>query len=250
MQHQGFSPNRTCFGRGEASFFFSETSSPLGSCCTRWAPSSCWLLLLRKRGCKPAACRRMQAFFCTPARLPPTPFSTPQSPQLLTWELPWAGANLYQLVFVVSHGERLPIPPPDQLPGPDKVRARGRRRVPLHAACAHAPSHAFVRAGRLGPRPSAAPSPQHPAQPSSCPAAPHPPPWPPTPHPRTQTRRGTHTQTHTTTTTHTNTHHHHHHPSLQLPPGEYDALVALIQRCWAQQPEDRPAFADVIVDLR
>ncbi|KAL4421755.1 hypothetical protein ABPG77_009738 [Micractinium sp. CCAP 211/92] len=75
--------------------------------------------------------------------------------ELLTWELPWVGANLYQLVFVVSHGERLPIPPPDQLPGPDK-----------------------------------------------------------------------------------------------LPPGEFEALVSLIQRCWAQQPEERPTFADVIVDLR
>ncbi|KAL4431452.1 hypothetical protein ABPG75_006708 [Micractinium tetrahymenae] len=75
--------------------------------------------------------------------------------ELLTWELPWGGANLYQLVFIVSHGERLPIPPPDQLPGPDK-----------------------------------------------------------------------------------------------LPAAEYRALASLIRRCWAQRPEDRPAFADVIVELR
>lgn len=35
-------------------------------------------------------------------------------------------------------------------------------------------------------------------------------------------------------------------PSEQL----YDAYVALLLRCWAQQPQDRPTFGDVIAELR
>ena len=33
-------------------------------------------------------------------------------------------------------------------------------------------------------------------------------------------------------------------------PELYEAYVALIRRCWAQRPEDRPGFAEVIQDLR
>ncbi|EFN52529.1 hypothetical protein CHLNCDRAFT_36848 [Chlorella variabilis] len=43
--------------------------------------------------------------------------------ELLTWQLPWEGVNLYQLVFMVSRGERLAIPPADQLPGVDQLPA-------------------------------------------------------------------------------------------------------------------------------
>lgn len=34
------------------------------------------------------------------------------------------------------------------------------------------------------------------------------------------------------------------------PPAVYDGYIALMQRCWAQDPAERPPFADVIVDLR
>jgi hypothetical protein len=33
-------------------------------------------------------------------------------------------------------------------------------------------------------------------------------------------------------------------------PELYDAYVALLRRCWAQQPQDRPGFAEIIQDLR
>lgn len=45
-------------------------------------------------------------------------------------------------------------------------------------------------------------------------------------------------------------------PALEQVPGPqpseqlFDAYVALLQRCWAQLPEERPAFNDVITDLR
>lgn len=45
-------------------------------------------------------------------------------------------------------------------------------------------------------------------------------------------------------------------PALQELPGApppaqlYDAYVALMRRCWAQQPADRPTFSQVIVELR
>ena len=35
---------------------------------------------------------------------------------------------------------------------------------------------------------------------------------------------------------------------LQFP--EYEAYLALMQRCWAQDPADRPAFAEIIGELR
>ena len=37
-------------------------------------------------------------------------------------------------------------------------------------------------------------------------------------------------------------------PTLQLP--DYDAYVALMQRCWAYAPSDRPSFCDIITQLR
>lgn len=33
-------------------------------------------------------------------------------------------------------------------------------------------------------------------------------------------------------------------------PELYEAYVALIRRCWAQRPEERPGFAEIIQDLR
>lgn len=33
-------------------------------------------------------------------------------------------------------------------------------------------------------------------------------------------------------------------------PEVYVAYTALMARCWAQAPEDRPSFADVIAELR
>lgn len=73
--------------------------------------------------------------------------------ELATWHLPWEGTNLFQLVFTVSNGERLPIPAAHDLPGPDQLT-------------------------------------------------------------------------------------------------EYDSYVALIHRCWSQEPSDRPTFAEAITDLR
>lgn len=35
-------------------------------------------------------------------------------------------------------------------------------------------------------------------------------------------------------------------PSPEL----YDTYVALIRRCWAQQPQERPGFAEIIQELR
>lgn len=32
--------------------------------------------------------------------------------------------------------------------------------------------------------------------------------------------------------------------------GELDAYVSLVKRCWAQAPQDRPRFKEVIADLR
>jgi hypothetical protein len=75
--------------------------------------------------------------------------------ELLTWRLPWEGANLYQLVFMVSRGERLPIPPPGELPGAEA-----------------------------------------------------------------------------------------------LGPADFEAYVSIIRRCWAQEPSERPSFADIIAELR
>ena len=37
-------------------------------------------------------------------------------------------------------------------------------------------------------------------------------------------------------------------PAVQL--GEYDAYVALMRRCWAQDPAQRPDFSEVIIELR
>jgi hypothetical protein len=45
-------------------------------------------------------------------------------------------------------------------------------------------------------------------------------------------------------------------PDLQQLPGGRGGLsglegyVALIQRCWAQSPEDRPSFGEIIAELR
>lgn len=33
-------------------------------------------------------------------------------------------------------------------------------------------------------------------------------------------------------------------------PAVYAAYVALMEQCWAQQPEDRPSFADICSELR
>lgn len=38
-----------------------------------------------------------------------------------SWELPWANSNPWQLVGLVVHGGRLPIPPPEELRGPDAL---------------------------------------------------------------------------------------------------------------------------------
>jgi hypothetical protein len=39
-------------------------------------------------------------------------------------------------------------------------------------------------------------------------------------------------------------------PPLQLPEAEHAAYLALIRRCWAQEPAERPNFADIIMELR
>jgi serine/threonine protein kinase len=74
--------------------------------------------------------------------------------ELLTWAIPWEDRNAFQLVHMVSDGERLPVPAREAVAG-------------------------------------AIPDPQ-----------------------------------------------------------VYEAYVALIRRCWAQRPQDRPSFAEIIQDLR
>jgi len=37
---------------------------------------------------------------------------------------------------------------------------------------------------------------------------------------------------------------------LQLSEAEYSDYVGLMQQCWAQEPQDRPAFPDIIGELR
>ncbi|EFN52530.1 hypothetical protein CHLNCDRAFT_13628, partial [Chlorella variabilis] len=40
------------------------------------------------------------------------------------------------------------------------------------------------------------------------------------------------------------------HNGRHLLPDEFGTYVALIQRCWAQDPSERPSFADIITELR
>lgn len=53
---------------------------------------------------------------CSPACLtlhPPTP--------LRSWELPWATTSPWQIVGLVLGGLRLPLPAPEDVPGPDRL---------------------------------------------------------------------------------------------------------------------------------
>lgn len=52
--------------------------------------------------------------------LPPAP-PPPNQTHPCSWEVPWADGNAWQLVGQITQGGRLPIPPPDQLPGPDRL---------------------------------------------------------------------------------------------------------------------------------
>jgi hypothetical protein len=45
--------------------------------------------------------------------------------ELLTWQLPWAAANPWQLVSLVLGGGRLEITPHERLPGPDTAGFQG-----------------------------------------------------------------------------------------------------------------------------
>ena len=47
--------------------------------------------------------------------------------ELMTWDLPWGAANPWGIVGQVSAGHRLPIPPPEALPGPDSGAWPGLR---------------------------------------------------------------------------------------------------------------------------
>lgn len=88
---------------------------------------------------------------------PPVPRPPPFnrcSWELLTWAIPWEGVNAFQLVFMVSSGDRLAMPALEALPG----------KLPERAV--------------------------------------------------------------------------------------YDAYVALVRRCWAQDPAERPTFGDIISELR
>lgn len=83
-----------------------------------------------------------------------SPFSHGCSWELLTWAIPWEGVNAFQLVFMVSSGDRLAMPALEALPG----------KLPERAV--------------------------------------------------------------------------------------YDAYVALVRRCWAQDAAERPTFGDIISELR
>lgn len=39
-------------------------------------------------------------------------------------------------------------------------------------------------------------------------------------------------------------------PGAAPDPELYEAYVALIRRCWAQRPEERPGFAEIIQELK
>ena len=57
--------------------------------------------------------------------MPPSPTPAPSyhSWELLTWAIPWEGVNAFQLVFMVSSGDRLAMPALEALPGklPDRA---------------------------------------------------------------------------------------------------------------------------------
>ena len=55
-------------------------------------------------------------------------------PQLLTWRVPWEGAEFWLIVSAVTRGERLPIPAPADLPGPDTQQVRRLRGLGAWAA--------------------------------------------------------------------------------------------------------------------
>jgi hypothetical protein len=123
--------------------------------------------------------------------------------ELLTWRLPWEGANLYQLVFMVSRGERLPIPPPGELPGADQVIPPAQCDWGLYSSTSlNCLNHPFYLKCQLG-------HPQVPLTLRCLPPA---------------------------------------NPPVQL--ASYDAYTALIRRCWAQEPSERPSFAEAITELR
>ena len=68
---------------------------------------------------------------CVPPAAPPTPplLHPPLPPQVmwevLTWQLPWAALNPWQIANLVISGGRLDLPPRDQLPGADTARWGG-----------------------------------------------------------------------------------------------------------------------------
>jgi serine/threonine protein kinase len=45
--------------------------------------------------------------------------------ELLTWTVPWGGADFWEIVSALTRGERLPIPDRASLPGPDTLRFAG-----------------------------------------------------------------------------------------------------------------------------
>ncbi|KAI7846300.1 hypothetical protein COHA_000137 [Chlorella ohadii] len=45
--------------------------------------------------------------------------------ELLTWTVPWGGADFWEIVSALTRGERLPIPDRPSLPGPDTLRFAG-----------------------------------------------------------------------------------------------------------------------------
>ena len=49
--------------------------------------------------------------------------------ELLTWQVPWRGADFWEIVRSLVVGERLQIPAREALPGPDTQQARRRCRV-------------------------------------------------------------------------------------------------------------------------
>lgn len=41
-----------------------------------------------------------------------------------------------------------------------------------------------------------------------------------------------------------------HLPGLEPPPAGLDAYIALMGHCWAQNPQDRPSFAEICRELK
>lgn len=111
--------------------------------------------------------------------------------QLLTWRVPWEGAQFWEVVSAVTRGERLPIPAPTDLPGPDTEQVGCRLGLLgwlMSSLACLPPACSWVNACLL--------------------------------------------------------------PILSLQFAGLDSYCALMQRCWAQAPADRPGFPEVVQELR